>query len=142
MDHHGSQCRLPVRLIRRDRKHGSFHLRYRFPMEDDQPLSSEEMIRRAREGFSDTPVPPSTEGIGPVEEPELVQDPLPTDITTRRSRPRLKQRGMPLPPDPFSDRQHTLSPQARARALGMISAIAMLLLGIGVAVALFAANAP
>ena len=111
-------------------------------MTEDRSLRSDEMIRRAREGLSGPPEPRSGEATRPAEEPELVEDTLPTDTAPRMSVGRRAQRHKPPPPDPFVARQWSVSPQDKARALGVISAITLLVLGIGIALALFAANAP
>ncbi len=109
-------------------------------MTEDRPLSSDEMIRRAREVLSGPPEPHGGEAARPAEDPELAEDTLPTDITPRFSVERRAQRHKPLPSNPFVGRQWSVSPQEKAQVLEVISAITLLLLGIGIAMALFAAN--
>lgn len=111
-------------------------------MTDDRPLSSDEMIRQAREQLSVTPEPLYPDAVEPMDDSDFVDDPLPIETATRKSRPRTSRRHNKLPPDPFASRERPLTPQAKARALAIFSGIAMLLLGIGVAVALFASTTP
>ncbi len=114
-------------------------------MADDRPLTSEEMIRRAREDLTQAakfPAPDTEEAaedLEPDDEPDSY-DPEPrVTARARRSRRTLRKSRPPLPADPFSGssrRQQTTPP-----AVAIIISLVLAVLGIAVLLAV-AANAP
>ncbi len=117
-------------------------------MADDRPLTSEEMIRRAREDLAHAATYPApdkeeaAEDLEPDDEPES-DDPAPR-VTARSQRLRrtLKKSRPPLPPDPFSGPRRPRSQQTNPPAVAIIIAVAVAVLGIAVLLASVAANAP
>ncbi len=117
-------------------------------MADDRPLTSEEMIRRAREDLGHAATYPSpdneeaAEDLEPDDEPDS-DDPAPR-MTARAQRPRrtLKKSRPPLPADPFFDRSRPRRQQTTPPAVAIIIAVAVAVLGIAVLLASVAANAP
>lgn len=114
-------------------------------MEDDRPLSSEDMIRQAREELDlrpssdhlESPVPTAD----PDEDPALVEEDLPIEfVKSRPQRPSRRQGA--LPDDPFVRRTRSGSGQPNPRALAVVVAVAMLVIGIAIAIASFSAAAP
>ncbi len=113
-------------------------------MADDRPLTSEEMIREARESLSQasrfpTPeVEEATADLEPVDEP-APHDPRPL-ATARAQRPRqtLKTSRPALPADPFfgSPRRSGTQP------IVLIIAVVVAVLGIALFLAAVAPNAP
>ncbi len=117
-------------------------------MADDRPLTSEEMIRKAREDLSQAssiPMPDVEEGtadLDPADDPDS-DDPEPfTAAGAQRSRRALKRSRPPLPPDPFSDSSPTRRQQGRPRTAAIIISLVVAVLGIAVLLATTAANAP
>ena len=117
-------------------------------MADDRPLTSEEMIRKAREDLSQAakfPAPDTeetTEDLDPDDESDS-DDPEPfTAASAQRSRRALKRSRPPLPPDPFSDSSLTRRQQGRPRTAAIIISLVVAVLGIAVLLATTAANAP
>ncbi len=117
-------------------------------MADDRPLTSEEMIRRAREDLAHAATYPApdkeeaAEDLEPDDEPDS-SDPEPR-VTARTQRPRqtLKKTRPPLPTDPFSRPRRPRSQQTNPPAVAIIIAVAVAVLAIAVLLASVAANAP
>ena len=113
-------------------------------MADDRPLTSEEMIRKARESLSQAsrfPTPEmeeATADLEPADEPDP-DDPKPL-ATARAQRPHrtLKKSPPPLPADPFfgSPRRSGTQP------IVLIIAVVVAVLGIALFLAAVAPNAP
>ncbi len=108
-------------------------------MADDKPLTSEDMIRRARQELN-LPLPADhLEADMEVEDPgddlALLDDEDPIQFQTSRPRRRPAQRGR-IPRDPFAARS-----VERPNRAAIVAGIVMLLLGVGVAVLLFASAA-
>ena len=115
-------------------------------MADDRPLTSEEMIRRAREDLaqaSKIPTPDVEEASADTElddEPDS-DDPEPF-TTARAQRPsRPTRRSRPLPPDPFSGSSRPRRQQTTPPAVAIIISVVLAVMGIAVLLAV-AANAP
>jgi len=109
-------------------------------MADDKPLSSEDMIRRAREEL-DLPLPADHLEVDMrVEDPgddlALLEDEDPIEVLTSRRRRRPAQR-RPITKDPFEARS-----VGQPNRAAIVAGIVMLLLGVGVAVLVFASAAP
>jgi len=109
-------------------------------MADDKPLSSEDMIRLAREELN---LPPRSDHLeleidfeDLEDEPDLIEEEPPVEARPSR-RQRRPAKSRPVPVDPFAARS-TGQPNRSAIAAG----IALLLLGVGVAVLVFASAAP
>jgi len=108
-------------------------------MADDKPISSEDMIRRARQELN-LPLPVDhLEADMEVEDPgddlALIDGEDPIEFQTSQRRRRPAQRG-PIPKDPFAAR--SIGQPNRA---AIVAGIVMLLLGVGVAVLVFASAA-
>ncbi|MEE8497596.1 MAG: hypothetical protein V3S62_03590 [Acidimicrobiia bacterium] len=117
-------------------------------MTDDRPLTSEEMIRRAREDLAQAakfPAPDTEEAAADLEpDDEPVSDDPEPRLMARAQRPRgtLKKSRPPLPVDPFSRPRRRRSQQTNPPAVAIIIAVAVAVLGIAVLLAAVAANAP
>jgi len=116
-------------------------------MEDDRPLSSEEMIRQAREEIA----LPRYVADAHSDPTDLIDDPVRVDRSVDdekmsrpppRKTPRKPARSRPLAPDPFTDSRRVRRRQANPQAMAVIVGIAMLVMGIAVALALFAPVSP
>ena len=109
-------------------------------MADDKPISSEDMIRRAREELNLPLLADHLEVDMEVEDPgddlALLDDEDPIEFQTSRPRRRPAQRG-PIPKDPFAARS-----VGQPNRAAIVAGIVMLLLGVGVAVLVFASAAP
>jgi hypothetical protein len=108
-------------------------------MADDKPLTSEDMIRRAREELN-LPVPADhlevdMEIEDPGDDLALLDDEDPIEFQSRPRR-RPAQRGR-IPRDPFAARS-----AGKPNRAAIVAGIVMLLLGVGVAVLVFASAAP
>jgi hypothetical protein len=108
-------------------------------MADDKPLSSEDMIRRAREELN-LPLPADHLEIemrveDPGDDLALIDDEEPIEFQTRSPR-RRPARPQPVPTDPFAARSAV--PPNRA---AIVAGIVLLLLGVGVALLVFASTA-
>lgn len=105
-------------------------------MTDDRPVSSEEMIRRAREEMSKPPPPPTHGADLTAAAEELAEDveAAPDPATVRFTPSRERRRRSPLPADPFAVKSRSAAGRpnpARALVAGIVT---ILLLGIGLAV--------
>jgi hypothetical protein len=117
-------------------------------MVDDRPLTSEEMIRRAREDLAQAtkfPAPDTEESaadLEPDDEPDS-DDPEPR-VTARAQRPRrsFTKSRPPLPTDPFSGPRRPRSQQTNPPAVAIIVAVLVAVMGIAILLASVAANAP
>lgn len=116
-------------------------------MVDDRPLTSEEMIRRAREDLTQAatfPAPDTEEAaedLEPDDEPD--SDDLEPRVAARAQRLRrtLKKSRPPLPADPFSGPRRPRRQQTTPPAVAIIIAVITAVMGIAVLLAV-AANAP
>lgn len=117
-------------------------------MADDRPLTSEEMIRKARESLSQasrfpTPeVEEATADLEPADEPDP-DDPKPL-ATARAQRPHrtLRKSRPPLPADPFFGSPRRSGTHSKPQPIVLIIAVVVAVLGIALFLAAVAANAP
>ncbi len=108
-------------------------------MADDNPISSGDMIRQAREELN-LPLPSDhlevdMEVEDPGDDLALLDDEDPIEFQTSRPRRRPAQRG-PIPKDPFAARS-----VEQPNRTAIVAGIVILLLGFGVAVLVFASAA-
>lgn len=106
-------------------------------MTDDQPLSSEEMIRRARENLSQDrdDLKPDVD-VGPIEEDlELEPEPVPFESVTKPRSRRRDRTGKTRPPVAPHERQPD-----RQTAIGLAVATILVVLGIAVLIAVAASG--
>ena len=114
-------------------------------MPEDQPLSSEEMIRRARRELSATHVPTAEETeqatveLHEAGEVEEIEEPAEIEFEARPSRPR-PVRARPRRDHPLAGPTVRTTPQSQRVAAAI--AVAMLIMGVAVAIALLAAGNP
>jgi len=108
-------------------------------MADDKPLTSEDMIRRAREELN-LPLPADhlevdMEVEDPGDDLALLDNEDPIEFQTSQPRRRPAKRG-PIPRDPFAARS-----VGQPNRAAIVAGIVMLLLGVGFAVLVFASAA-
>lgn len=117
-------------------------------MADDRPLTSEEMIREARESLSQASRFPTPEVEEATADLESADEPAPHDpkplATARAQRPRqtLKTSPPPLPVDPFFGSSRRSGTHSKPQPIVLIIAVVVAVLGIALFLAALAPNAP
>jgi hypothetical protein len=110
-------------------------------MSDYEPLSSEEMIRRAREEMAKTP-PPSTRLDPELEDEraEVIEREEPEPVSRSSSYRPSRQGPVAMPTDPYADRRRARRASG-SKTASIAVMMALVILGAAIALAVLASSA-